>query len=66
MLAGLRASGVPGWQARGLVHQFIDIVRRGADHGRVHTTDLAQLLNRAPRGIADLATEHTTELTRGR
>lgn len=66
MLAGLRASGVPGWQARGLVHQFIDVVRRGADHGRVHTTDLEHLLDRAPRGIADLATEHTAELSRGR
>lgn len=66
MLAALRASGVPGWQARGLVHQFVDVVRRGADHGRVHTTDLEQLLGRTPRGIGDLATEHTAELTRSR
>lgn len=65
MLAGLRASGMPSWQARGLVHQFVDVVRRGADHGRVHTTDLEQLLGRAPRGLADLAAEHTAELTRG-
>jgi uncharacterized protein YbjT (DUF2867 family) len=66
MLAGLRASGVPGWQARGLVHQFVDVVRRGADHGRVHTTDLEHLLDRTPRGFADLATEHAGELSRGR
>lgn len=66
MLAGLLASGVPTWQARGLVHQFIDVVRRGADHGRIHTDDLKNLLDRTPRGIADLATENTTELSRGK
>lgn len=64
MLAGLRASGVPSWQARGLVHQFVDVVRRGADHGRVHTTDLEHLLGRAPRDVTDFATEHHDQLGR--
>lgn len=66
MLAALRASGVAGWQARGLVHQFIDVVRHGADHGRVYTDDLEHLLERTPRGFADLATEHRGELSRER
>lgn len=64
MLAGLLASGVPAWQARDLVHQFVDVVRRGADHARVHTTDLEQLLQHAPRGITELATEHRSILSR--
>lgn len=66
MYAGLRASKVPRWQARGLVHQFVDVVRRGADRGRVHTPDLEHLLGRAPRGVADFATEHRTALARTR
>lgn len=63
MYAGLRAAGTPAWQARGLVHQFVDVVRHGADLGRVHTDDLEQLLGRAPRSITDLATEHRDDLT---
>lgn len=64
MLAGLRASGVPGWQARGLVHQFVDVVRRGADRGRVHTDDLEHLLGRAPRDVTDFIDEHRDVLRR--
>lgn len=54
MYAVLRLSGVSRWEARGLVHQFVDVVRRGADQGRVHTFDLHELLGREPRGVADL------------
>lgn len=54
MYTVLRLSGVSRWEARGLVHQFVDVVRRGADHGRVHTFDLHELLGREPRGVADL------------
>lgn len=66
MYAGIRASGVPRWQARGLVHQFVDVVRRGADQARVHTFELEQLLGHPPHDIADLAALHFTDLTRTR
>lgn len=58
MYGVLRLSGLPHWQANGLVHQFVDVVRRGADYGRVHTFDLQELLGREPRGIADLVHAH--------
>lgn len=64
MYAGLRAAGVPDWQARGLVRQFIDVVRRGADLGRVYTEDLERLLGRPPRGIADFVGDHRQEFSR--
>lgn len=54
MYTVLRLGGVSRWEARGLVHQFVDVVRRGADLGRVHTFDLHELIGREPRGIADL------------
>lgn len=64
MLVGLRAGGVPSWQARGLVHQFVDVVRRGADCGRVYSDDLERILGRAPRDITDFAGEHRATLRR--
>lgn len=64
MYAILRLSGLPHWQARGLVRQFVDVVRRGADRGRVHTFELEELLGREPRGIADLVHAHRTDFTR--
>ncbi|GLY17182.1 hypothetical protein Kisp01_41970 [Kineosporia sp. NBRC 101677] len=33
--ARLSASGVPDWRARGLAHQYVDVVRRGQDGGRL-------------------------------
>lgn len=65
MYAVLRLSGLPHWQAKGLVHQFVDVVRRGADCGRVHTFDLRELLGREPRGIADLVHAYRTSLATG-
>lgn len=66
MYACIRASGVPRCQARGLVHQFVDVVRCGADQGRVHTFELEQLLGHPPHDIADLAADHRTDFTRTR
>ncbi|WP_380159767.1 NAD(P)H-binding protein [Kineococcus sp. R86509] len=58
----LRATGAPAWQARGLVHQFVDVVRRGADDGRLCTTDVPDLLGRPAVTVADFAAAHRTEL----
>lgn len=64
--AVLRATGVPAWQARGLVHQFVDVVRRGADDGRRCTTDVPDLLGRPARTVADFARDHRAVLTPSR
>ncbi len=63
MFLGLKLSGMDTWQARGLIHQFVDVVRHGRDNGRLSTPDLAQLLGRAPTSLADYITTHRTELT---
>lgn len=59
----LRATGVPAWQARGLVHQFVDVVRRGADDGRLCTSDVPDLLGRPATTVADFAEAHRAELS---
>lgn len=43
----LRASGVNAWMARGLVHQFIDVVRHGMDFGD-YLSDTVQVLTGTP------------------
>ncbi|WP_432573230.1 NAD(P)H-binding protein [Kineococcus sp. SYSU DK005] len=58
----LRASGLPAWRARGLVHQFVDVVRRGQDGGRLCSSDVPDLLGRPARGVADFARAHRAEL----
>ncbi len=58
MYAGLRASGITHWEARGLVRQFVDVVRRGADCGRVYSSELEELLGHPPRGIKDLIADY--------
>ncbi|NAZ76519.1 NAD(P)H-binding protein [Kineococcus sp. T13] len=60
----LRATGVPAWQARGLVHQFVDVVRRGQDDGRLCSSDVPDLLGRPARTVADFARAHRAELSR--
>ncbi|GLY16677.1 NAD(P)-dependent oxidoreductase [Kineosporia sp. NBRC 101677] len=62
--AGLRASGVPAWQARGLVHQFVDVVRRGQDGGRLCSSDIPDLLGRPAITVADFALKNRSELGR--
>lgn len=62
----LRLSGLPHWQAHGLVRQFVDVVRRGADQARVHTFELEELLGRQPRGVADLVHAHSADFSRHR
>ncbi|WP_432497740.1 SDR family oxidoreductase [Kineococcus gypseus] len=59
----LRASGLPAWQAQGLVRQFVDVVRRGADDGRLCTSDVPDLLGRPATSIADFARAHRAELS---
>ena len=61
--AGLRASGVPHWKARGLVHQFVDVVRRGQDGGRLCSTVIPDLLGRPASTLADFAVKHREELS---
>lgn len=60
--AVLRRSGLPVWQARGLIHQFVDVVRRGQDNGRVTSRDIPDLLGRPATDIADFARAHRAEL----
>ncbi len=62
MFLGLRASGLPHWEARGLVHQFEDVVRRGHDDARLSTPDLAELLGRTPTSLPEHLTAHREEL----
>lgn len=62
MFLGLRANGLPHWEARGLVHQFVDVVRRGHDDGRLSTPDLAELLGRTPTSLPEYLTAHREEL----
>lgn len=59
----LRATGVPAWQARGLVHQFVDVVRRGQDDGRLCSRDIPDLLGRPATTVADFAEDHRAELS---
>ncbi|WP_167587538.1 NAD(P)H-binding protein [Kineococcus rubinsiae] len=54
----LRATGVPAWQARGLVHQFVQVVRRGQDDGRLCSSDVPDLLGRPAITVADFARDH--------
>ena len=61
MYAGLRAAGIAHWEARGLVHQFVDVVRHGADLGRVHSNELHELLGHPPRDVQDLIAAHRDE-----
>lgn len=62
MVGILRLSGMPSWQARGLIHQFVDVVRRGHDNGRLTSTDLADLLGREPTTLAEFINTHRHQL----
>lgn len=61
---GLRAAGTPRWQARGLLHQFVDVVRRGHDDARLTSTAISDLLDRPPVSLADYIVLHRGELSR--
>ncbi|MFC3687920.1 NAD(P)H-binding protein [Aquipuribacter hungaricus] len=61
--AGLRLAGTPRWMARGLVRQFVDVVRRGHDGGRVTSTDVPDLLGRPATTVADFARAHRARLS---
>lgn len=63
MFAILRLSGTPTWQARGLIHQFVDVVRRGHDNGRVTSTDLPDLIGRAPTSLTEFIITHRSQLS---
>lgn len=60
--AGLRLAGTPRWMARGLVTQFVDVVRRGHDTGRLTSTDVPDLLGRPAVTVADFARAHHDRL----
>nr|WP_246315788.1 NAD(P)H-binding protein [Kineococcus aurantiacus] len=59
----LRLSGTPAWQAKGLVHQFVDVVRRGQDDGRLCSSDVPDLLGRPAVTVAEFAAAHRAELS---
>ncbi len=61
--AGLRLAGEPRWKARGLVRQFVDVVRRGHDDGRVTSTDVPELLGRPAVTVADFARANHDQLS---
>lgn len=58
----LRLSGTPNWEARGLIRQFVDVVRRGHDNGRLTTDDLAELIERAPTSLPTFISAHRDQL----
>lgn len=58
----LRLSGSPTWEARGLIHQFVDVVRRGHDNARLTSTDLADLIGHEPTSLPDFITAHRSQL----
>lgn len=64
MFLVLRLSGTPTWQARGLIHQFVDVVRRGHDNGRLTSNDLADLIGRAPTGLPEFIAAHRAQLSK--
>lgn len=55
---GMRAGGSPHWEAKGMIAQFRRVVRRGLDGVRVHSTDLAELLEREPIDMAAFVRDH--------
>jgi uncharacterized protein YbjT (DUF2867 family) len=62
MYLGLRAGGSSHWQARGLVHQFADVVRHGRDGVREHSPELADLIGRPPTDLASFVRDHLDTL----
>ena len=63
MYLGLRASGSPHSEARGLVAQFAVIVRRGLDHVREHSEDLTDLIGREPVDMAHFVADHAADFS---
>lgn len=61
--AGLRAARASRRDARGGIAQFHDVVRRGLDDVRVHTTDLTDLIDRTPVDMAAYIHQHHAELS---
>lgn len=60
----LRAAGTSAWQARGLRHQFVDVVRKGHDNGRLTSTHVVDILDREPTSWRDFIEQHRDELQR--
>lgn len=56
--ARLRATGNDAWTARGLRHQFIDVLRNGHDNGEVLTDTVRVLTGREPRTFREFAEQH--------
>lgn len=60
----LRLSGSSNWEARGLIHQFVDVVRRGHDNARLTSNELADLIGRAPTSLPAFISRHRAQLRR--
>lgn len=58
MYLALRAGGQSDWMARGLVHQFAEVVRHGRDGVLNSSPDLEGLLGRAPIDMAAYVRAH--------
>lgn len=59
----LRATGNDAWTARGLVHQFVDVLRKGHDNGHVHTDTVRLLTRQEPRTFHHFAERHLATFT---
>ena len=60
----LRAAGLDSWTARGLVHQFVDVVRRGHDFGALATDTVKTLTADEPRSLREFLADHRAVFTR--
>lgn len=54
----LRLSGQDRWWARGLVRQFVDVVRHGHDNGDVMTDTVQALTGSRPRSFGEFVTRN--------
>lgn len=51
----LRVNGVDAWTARGLCHQYVDVVRHGQDNGDTLTDTVLKITGRPPRSFQQFA-----------
>lgn len=54
----LRLTSISRWTARGLVHQFVDVVRKGQDDGWVITDAVRQLTGTSARTFTQFVVAH--------
>ena len=60
----LRAGGLDSWTARGLVHQFIDVVRKGHDFGDLITDTVHVLTGTPARSVREYLADNRAAFAR--